>query len=151
MSLSNTLNLQRNKRATNKPLHTDNCRCKIKMANEEESGGYRWLNQYERTWYVQCDILIFITALFLRIMCICIYVRTSQALAVIFFLSTCSGLPHLREIMHGLSCFFLCLILALFSQPINYLARFTTLKFPSCLTDKSILREAKTEESLSIN
>lgn len=55
------------------------------MANEEESGGYRWLNQYERTWYVKCDILIFITALFLQIMCIYIYVRTSQALAIIFF------------------------------------------------------------------
>ena len=24
---------------------------KFKMANEE-GGGYRWLNQYERTWYV---------------------------------------------------------------------------------------------------
>ena len=29
----------------------NDCICKSKMANEEESG-YRWLNQYERTWYV---------------------------------------------------------------------------------------------------
>lgn len=143
--LSNTLNLQRNKRATNKPLHTDNCRCKIKMANEEESGGYRWLNQYERTWYVQCDILIFITALFLRIMCICIYVRTSQALAVIFFEVHARDYLVCAKLCMASPVFFLCLISALFSQPINYLARFTTLKFPSCLTDKSILREAKTE------
>lgn len=24
----------------------------IKMANDEEGSGYRWLSQYERTWYV---------------------------------------------------------------------------------------------------
>ena len=28
------------------------CRRKFKMANDEEGGGYRWLNQYEGTWYV---------------------------------------------------------------------------------------------------
>lgn len=80
------------------------------MQNKDgERGGIRRLplvksvrkNVVRLVWYPNIY-----NCLILQIMCIYIYVRTSQALAIIIFLSASWGLPHLRETMHGLSCFF---------------------------------------------